>query len=80
MDNHDQKGNNPSDQKESQRSDAPEIPESEQAPKEEPQPGTRQNVKQEQQQNQNYLTKEDLPDATTESKGKMGSGQRQDSN
>jgi hypothetical protein len=26
------------------------------------------------------LTKENLPDATNESKGKMGSGQRQDSN
>ena len=26
------------------------------------------------------LTKEDLPDATNESSGKMGSGQRQDSN
>lgn len=29
---------------------------------------------------QGGLTKEDLPDATNESTGKMGSGQRQDSN
>lgn len=28
----------------------------------------------------NVLNKENLPDATNESKGKMGSGQRQDSN
>ena len=28
----------------------------------------------------NYLTKEDLPDATNESEGRMGSGLRQDSN
>ena len=70
----------PSEQKKSMRSDEPEIPDSEELPKQEPQPGTPQNVKQDQQQNQNYLTKEDLPDATNESKGKIGSGQRQDSN
>ena len=37
-------------------------------------------VNKNQQENQNYLTKEDLPDATNESKGKVGSGLRQDSN
>ena len=80
MNPQDQNSTNPSQQKKSWRSDVPEIPESEEQPKEEKQPGTRQNVKQDQQQNENYLTKEDLPDATNESKGKMGSGQRQDSN
>ena len=75
-----EKATNPSQQKKSMRSDKPEIPESEQQPSKEPQPGSRQNVKQDQQQNENYLTKEDLPDATNESKGKIGSGQRQDSN
>ncbi len=37
-------------------------------------------VRNDQQDQKNYLTKEDLPDATNESTGKMGSGQRQDSN
>jgi uncharacterized protein len=41
---------------------------------------SRQNAGNKQQQDQNYLTKEDLPDASNESTGKMGSGQRQDSN
>ena len=41
---------------------------------------SRQNAGNNQQQDQNYLTKEDLPDASNESTGKMGSGQRQDSN
>lgn len=31
-------------------------------------------------ENKDVLTKENLPDATNEAKGKMGSGQRQDSN
>ena len=31
-------------------------------------------------ENKNVLNEENLPDATNESKGKMGSGQRQDSN
>ena len=56
----------------------PDIPESE--PQQEPKAQARQNVKQDQQANENYLTQKDLPDATNESKGKMGSGQRQDSN
>lgn len=54
--------------------------------------GQRENVNREDQNNrrnqqndknreqQGGLTKEDLPDATNESTGKMGSGQRQDSN
>ena len=75
-----QEGTNPSDQNKSWRSDVPKIPEGEKQPSEEPQPGTRQDVKQDQQHNKNFLTQEDLPDATNVSKGKMGSGQRQDSN
>jgi hypothetical protein len=51
--------------------DAPDIPE---------EADLANKVRNDQQQYQNYLTKEDLPDATNESTGKMGSGQRQDSN
>ena len=84
MDNQNQKSSSgpdhPSQDKKSWRTDVPDIPESEDQPEEKEIPGTRQNVGKNQQQNQNYLTKEDLPDATNESKGKMGSGQRQDSN
>ena len=61
------------------RSDAPDIPEHGEAKTSAPStsPGTERS---EQQANQNYLTKEDLPDATNKSEGKMGSGLRQDSN
>ena len=65
------------------RSDAPDIPEHGDAKTAGPSTSlgtTGQSERSEQQANQNYLTKEDLPDATNESKGKMGSGQRQDSN
>ena len=61
------------------RSDAPDIPEHGDA-KTSGTKATRSSERSQQQENQNYLTKEDLPDATNESKGKMGSGQRQDSN
>ena len=57
------------------KADAPAIPEGTEEPT-----GSSQKANKNQQQNQNYLTKEDLPDATNESTGKMGSGQRQDSN
>jgi len=53
------------------RGDVPDIPE---------EADLANKVRNDQQQYQNYLTKEDLPDATNESTGKMGSGQRQDSN
>lgn len=42
--------------------------------------GKNQPPSQKEKSGQNILTKENLPDATNESKGKMGSGQRQDSN
>ena len=61
------------------RSDAPDIPEHGEARAAGKKPGNK-SERSEQQENENYLTKEDLPDATNESKGKMGSGQRQDSN
>jgi len=83
MESRNQKGSSQPDnpgQDKSWRSDVPEIPESEDQPEIKKEPGTRQNVREDQQQNENYLTKEDLPDASNESKGKMGSGQRQDSN
>jgi hypothetical protein len=60
------------------RSDAPDIPEHGDAKTAGKKTG--QSERSQQQANENYLTKEDLPDATNESKGKMGSGQRQDSN
>jgi hypothetical protein len=84
------KQNNPSssDQRDDEqiwRSDAPDIPEhgepktyGEAKASNKKSPGNPE--RNEQQENQNYLTKEDLPDATNESKGKMGSGLRQDSN
>jgi hypothetical protein len=65
------------------RSDAPDIPEHGEAKTSAPSTplGTGgQSERSEQQANQNYLTKEDLPDASNESNGKMGSGLRQDSN
>ena len=84
------KQNNPSssDQRKDEeiwRSDAPDIPEHGEAKtygvakasyKKSPGKSERSG----QQENQNYLTKDDLPDATNESEGKMGSGLRQDSN
>ena len=60
------------------RSDTPDIPEHGDAKASGKKTG--QSERSQQQANENYLTKEDLPDATNESKGKMGSGQRQDSN
>ena len=61
------------------RSDAPDIPEHGEAKiSNKKSPG--ESERSEQQENQHYLTKDDLPDATNESKGKMGSGLRQDSN
>jgi len=80
------KQNNPSSSRKDEqiwRSDAPDIPEHGDAKTSGPSTPlgiTGQSERSEQQENQNYLTKEDLPDATNESKGKMGSGLRQDSN
>jgi hypothetical protein len=62
------------------KNDIPEIPDMDDEADESNEHDMRQNVRNDRQQNQNYLTKEDLPDATNESTGKMGSGQRQDSN
>jgi len=80
------KQNNPSSARNDDifRSDAPDIPEHGDAKTSAPStplgtPGNK-SERSEQQESENYLTKEDLPDATNESKGKMGSGQRQDSN
>ena len=76
------KQNNPSSSRKDEqiwRSDAPDIPEHGGAKTSGKKPGNK-SERSEQQENENYLTKEDLPDATNESKGKMGSGQRQDSN
>ena len=76
------KQNNPSSSRKDEqiwRSDAPDIPEHGDAKTSGKKPGNK-SERSEQQESENYLTKEDLPDATNESKGKMGSGQRQDSN